>query len=268
MQKNTTPTPDPWDQGTVTAEQDPPAETPKKSKTKTEAIKPQAPAGLAAGEYDLDGLMTDFPTATQLERFVFDETGIVLSLKGRANKLKYQVAMDVLNGQTVDPKFIGDANPYIDKGDLVPVDPIRDEPARDATLPDHSDVQNLFICNVVPHPDFGMRSQDKKVSCIFRKYKNGAISYQVLGPIEPQPSGEKIDKYGRSRPEVIKMIDPRTGEQTAVRENGTMTPQGKKLRAMMQSFKVNDSNQWDTWVDREFVSLDDTVKNNPWDLSQ
>lgn len=267
MQKQTTPTPDPWDQGT-TAEQDPPAETPKKTRAKTEAVRLQAPAGLAAGEYDLEGLMSDFPTATELERFVFDETGIVLSLKGRANKLKYQVAMDVLNGQEVDPKFIGNENPYIDKGDLVPVDPIRDEPARDATLPDHSETQNLFVCNVVPHPDFGMRSQDKKVSCIFRKYKNGAISYQVLGPIEPQPHGEKIDKYGRTRPEVIKMIDPRTGEQTAVRENGTMTPQGKKLRAMMQSFKVNNSNQWDTWIDREFVSLDDTVKNNPWDLSQ
>lgn len=279
MQKNTTPTQDPWDQGT-TAESTTSAESTTKvelskpsKKNKTEWIvtpevptQPQAPASLDAAEYDLDGLMTDFPTATQLERFVFDETGIVLSLKGRANKLKYQVAMDVLNGQQVDPKFIGNDNPYIDKGDLVPVDPIKDEPARDATLPDHSDTQNLFVCNVVPHPDFGMRSQDKKVSCIFRKYKNGVISYQVLGPIEPVPHGEKIDKYGRNRPEVIRMIDPRTGEQTAVRENGTMTPQGKKLRAMMQTFRVNNSNQWDVWVDREFVSLNDTVANNPWDL--
>ena len=51
--------------------------------------------------------MTDFPTAKELERFVYDETGIVLNLKGRANKLKYQVAMDVLNGVEVDQKFIG-----------------------------------------------------------------------------------------------------------------------------------------------------------------
>jgi len=31
-------------------------------------------------QYDLEGLMTDFPTARELERFVFDETGVVLNL--------------------------------------------------------------------------------------------------------------------------------------------------------------------------------------------
>lgn len=266
MQKPSTPAHDPWEQGTPEA----PAvvETAAASKTKkpSKEIKPQAPKSISTAEYDLEGLMTDFPTAKELERFVFDETGIVLNLKGRANRLKYQVAMDVLNGQTVDEKFIGSDNPYIEKGDLIPVDPIKEPPARDPNLPDSHQVQNLFVCNVVPHPDADLRAQDKKVSCIFRKYKNGMISYQVLGPIEPQPSGEKIDKYGRTRPEVIKMIDPRTGEQTAVRDDGTLTPQGKKLRAMMQTFRVNNSNQWDVWVDREFVSLDDTVANNPWDL--
>jgi len=48
--------------------------------------------------YDLEGLMTDFPTARELEKFVFDQTGHVLNLKGRSNKFKYQTAMDVLNG--------------------------------------------------------------------------------------------------------------------------------------------------------------------------
>ena len=59
-------------------------------------VEPQAPDR----DFDIEGLMTDFPTAKDLERFVFDETGIVLNLKGRANKMKYQVAMDVLNGST------------------------------------------------------------------------------------------------------------------------------------------------------------------------
>jgi hypothetical protein len=54
----------------------------------------------------MEGLMTDFPTAKELERFVYDQTGRVLNLKGRANKLKYQVAMDVLNGLPVDPAFV------------------------------------------------------------------------------------------------------------------------------------------------------------------
>ena len=72
-------------------------------------------------EFDLEGLMTDFPTATELERFVYDRTGIVLSLKGRANRLKYQVAMDALNGVEIDPKYMGGENPWVEKGDLIPV---------------------------------------------------------------------------------------------------------------------------------------------------
>lgn len=271
MQKPTTPNENPWDDTTEAVE---PAPTPRKSRSAKaaevaqEIVAPEAvaPASLNAPEYDIDGLMTDFPTAKELERFVFDETGIVLNLKGRANKLKYQVAMDVLNGQKVDDKFIGSDNPYIEKSDLVPVDPIKPAPPRDPNLPDRKQVQNSFFCPTVPHPDDEQRAQDKKVDMMFRKYKNGMISYEILGPIQPKPHGEKIDKYGRTRPEVIKMIDPRTGEQTVMREDGTLTPQGKKLRAMMQTYKVNKSNQWDVWVDREFVSLDSSVANNPWDL--
>jgi hypothetical protein len=174
--------------------------------------------------------------------------------------------MDVLNGKNIESKFIGTENPYIDRTELVPIDPIKDKPARDASLPPVNETQNLFISNHVPHPDFEARAQDKKVSVMFRKYKSGEISYEILGPLEQRPFGEKIDKFGRTRPEVIKWVDPRTGEQVIVREDGSMTPQGRKLRAMMQTFKVNKSNHWDTWIDREFVSLNDTVASNPWDL--
>jgi hypothetical protein len=38
---------------------------------------------------------------------------------------------------------------------------------------------------------------------VFRKYKNGMISYEVEGPIEPRPVGEKIDKFGRSIVEIL-----------------------------------------------------------------
>lgn len=262
MQDNET-TPSPWGDDIPVEES-----KPKRSRAKAEE-KPAAsvtPSSTSNADYDIDGLMTDFPTARDLERFVFDETGIVLNLKGRANKLKYQVAMDVLNGQPIDEKFIGNDNPYIDKADLVPVDPIREKPARSPTLPDRAQVQNSFYSPVVPHPDTNMRAQDKRVHMVFRKYNNGMISYEVLGPIEPVPWGEKIDKYGRTRPEVIKMIDPRTGEQLVQREDGTLTPQGKKLRAMMQTFRVNKSNQWDVWIDREFASINDAVAHNPWDL--
>lgn len=227
-----------------------------------------APRAINSADFDMEGLMTDFPTAKELERFVFDETGIVLNLKGRANKLKYQVAMDVLNGKEVEAKFIGGENPYIDRTELVPVEEIKEKPARDKNLPDPSQMQNIFVSNSIPHTDFEYRMQDKKVSVYFRKYKSGEISYEIVGPIDQRPSGMKLDKYGRERPEIIKWVDPRTGEQTIVRSDGTLTPQGRKLRALMQSFKVNNSNQWDTWIDREFITLGDNVITNVWDLDK
>jgi len=122
----------------------------------------------------------------------------------------------------------------------------------------------VFHSMFVPHPDPNQRSQDKKVTVAFRKYKNGAISYQIEGPMTQTPIGEKIDKYGKNRPEIIAWVDPRTEERMIVRPDGSVTPQGQKLRAMMKSHRVNDSNIWDTWIDREFVSLDSSSIENPW----
>jgi hypothetical protein len=53
-----------------------------------------------------------------------------------------------------------------------------------------------------------------------------------------------------------------------MREDGTLTPQGKRLRALMQKFRVNKSNFWDTWIDREFASLNESVISNPWDVTK
>lgn len=219
-------------------------------------------------QYDIEGLMTDFPTAKELERFVYDETGVVLNLKGRANKLKYQVAMDVLNGVEVDYQFIGSDNPYIDKTEMVPVEDLKPTPERDRSLPDRKEIQNSFYTAFVPHPSEEMRAQGKKVHMLFRKYNNGMISYEILGPLVQRPHGEKINKYGKVVPEIIKWVDPRTGEQVVMREDGTLTPQGKRLRALMQTKKVNKSNQWDVWVDREFISVNSSAISNPWDLDK
>jgi hypothetical protein len=233
-----------------------------------EKVKPAKPIGVNAQEYDLEGLMTDFPTAKELERFVYDETGVVLNLKGRANKLKYQIAMDVLNGVEVDEKFVGNENPYIERAELIPTDPIMDPPARSTSLPPRTQQQNAFYSPTIPHPDEESRMMGKKVHGVFRKYMNGMISYEILGPLEQRPFGEKLDKFGRTRPEVIKWVDPRTGEQVLMREDGTLTPIGKRLRATLQTMKVNKSTAWDVWVDREFVSLNDDAAHNPWDLSK
>lgn len=267
MKKNQSPTTtSPWDDAPFDTE---PLDTPKAP------AKPQQPKAeiiaKAAGpaiEYDLEGLMTDFPTAKELERFVYDQTGQVLNLKGRANKLKYQVAMDVLNGQPVDPAFIGGDNPYIERADMVPVEDLRPTPARDATLPDHDHIQNQFVSRLVPHPDADMRANGRKVDCVFRKYRNGMISYEVLGPIDQRPEGEKMDKFGRMRPEIIRWIDPRTGEQVVIRADGTLSPQGRNLRAMMQKLKFNNSNWWDVFVDREFADFAGGELTNPWDLKE
>jgi hypothetical protein len=255
----TPPSENPWDSVNAQPEGqeiDPKAvarlKKPLKETTATEAL------------YDMEGLMSDFPTAKDLERFVYDETGIVLNLKGRAQKLKYQVAMDCLNGQSVKPEFIGKENPYIDKADMVPVEDIKEPPSRDPALPPLSAVQNSFHSRMIPHTDQDLRAAGRYVEVTFRKYQDGTISYDVLGPIDERPKGEKIDKYGRVRPEVITWVDPRTGEQTAQRPDGTLTPQGKRLRALMKTFRVNNTNQWEIWVDRDFVKNQDAVIRNPW----
>jgi hypothetical protein len=235
-----------------------PKSEPEVKKVIAQPIKP-------AVQFDLEGLMTDFPTAKDLERFVYDETGIVLNLKGRANKLKYQVAMDVLNGEEVDPVFLGTENPYVDKAEMVPVEDLKPVPARDRTLPTEEHIQNQFYTPFIPHPDEELRAQNKKCHTVFRKYKNGVISYEVLGPVDTRPYGEKIDKFGRTRPEVIKWIDPRTGEQTVVRADGTLTPMGRNLKALMQKFRVNNSNAWQIWIDRDFVNMEGGSLRNPWD---
>ena len=252
------PLPNPWEPETTTAVAAP---EPKKP------VKPlPGVAEPTAVEFDMEGLMTDFPTARELERFVFDQTGIVLNLKGRANKLKYQVAMDVLNGVEVDSAFLGGDNPYIDKSDLIPVEEMKATPPRDATLPSEDQLQNMFMTRLMPHPDPDFRALDKKVDCQFKKYRNGMISYEVLGPIDQRPQGEKMDKFGRMRPEIIRWVDPRTGEQVIVRRDGTITPQGRNLKAIMQRMRINNSNFWEAWIDRDFVALEGGELRDPWNL--
>jgi hypothetical protein len=35
----------------------------------------------------------------------------------------------------------------------------------------------------------------------------------------------------------------------------------------MQTLRINNSNWWDTWIDREFVSLEGGELRNPWDIT-
>jgi len=215
-------------------------------------------------EYSLEGLKDDFPTALELEKFVFDETRVSLKLKGLAPSKKYEIALAVLNNQDVDPRYITGANPYVDNNDLIPEDPIKPIPKRDPRLP-KGEAMSVFHDMTVPHPDYNMRAVDAKVICQFKTYDDGSISYEIMGPLEKQSFGEKIDKYGRPRPEKLVWIDPRTGEQGVRYSDGTYTPAGKRLRTLMESKRVNRTQSfWSTWIDRSFTQFNSGAIENPW----
>ena len=214
--------------------------------------------------YDFEGLMTDFPTAKDLEKFVFDQTGIVLNLKGRSNRFKYQTAMDVLNGKEPEAYLLGNENPYLDKNDLIPVDELKKLPARPAEVQGQQCVAS-FISKTFQHPDSEWASQGQKCEVVFRKYINNAITYEIIGPISTRAVGTRVNKFGKEVPEKYVWVDPRTGEQLIRKETGAYTPVGTRLRAKMQAAKINKSDYWSVWIDREFVISDGTnAIDNPW----
>jgi hypothetical protein len=227
-----------------------------------QASKPQVDPDLL--RYDTEGLMTDFPTATELQRFVYDQTGYVLSLKGRSNKFKYQVAMDVLNGGKPPAEVIGTENPYLDKVELIPEEPFKSDFPRDPEIDLAGPEVTRFGTSVFPHPDPEWRARDQKCQVVFRKYMNGTITYEVLGPVAKRAVGTKINKFGQKQPEKYVWIDPRTGEQIIRNAAGKLTPLGTRLQAFMKKQRVNKSNHWDTWIDRDFVASDNAIVDNPW----
>jgi len=249
-----------WDGEPQAAEPSIPHEEVKKE---TLVDKVKAKTGINLG-FDMEGLMTDFPTATELQKFVYDQTGIVLNLKGRANKVKYQIALDTLNGMTPSEEFLGSENPYLDRNEVIPEEPLRELPPKDPEILAAGPMVTRFGTNVFPHPDPDWRASDQKAQVVFRKYSNGIITYEVLGPIAKRAVGTKINKFGNKQPEKIVWIDPRTGEQIIRNAAGQLTPLGTRLKAFMQRQKVNKSNQWDTWIDRDFVAADNMIMDNPW----
>ena len=242
-------------------------ELPKSKEKTTKLSKPTAPLVNEDNMeplFDLEGLMTDFPTAKELEKFVFDQTGIVLNLKGRSNKFKYATAMEVLNGGEPDPALLGSENPYLDKNELIPTEELRPTPAPEAGIAEAGPVVNKFDTNLFPHPDPDWKAQDQHCSVTFKKYSNGIITYEILGPIALRAVGTRLNKFGKEQPEKFVWVDPRTGEQIIKRVDGSFTPLGTKLRGFMRRQRMNNSNQWDVWIDRDFVAVDSIINDNPW----
>jgi hypothetical protein len=208
--------------------------------------------------YDIDGLKQDFPTAGELQKFVFDTVGISLNLKGRKNDVKYRVALDALNGNPVPDEFLTTDHPYIDKSDLIPVDDIKVLPERSKELPPQEDMLSHFSTSMVPHPDPAERAGDLKCDVTFRKYSSGLITYEILGPLEQRPIGSKVDKFGRTRPEKIGWCDPRTEERVLRNSLGEYSKEGRGLKVFLEGRQL-----W-KWVDRDFQALEAEKVINPW----
>jgi hypothetical protein len=238
-----------------------------KAKTSTKTVEPKIePTPEVVHQeplFDLEGLMTDFPTAKELEKFVFDETGIVLNLKGRSNKFKYQTAMDVLNGARPDEALLGKENPYLDKNDLIPVDELKQLPARPNEVINEQCVAS-FISKTFEHPDADFKANGQKCEVVFRKYMNNAITYEIIGPITTRAVGTRVNKFGKEVPEKYTWVDPRTGEQLIRTSTGMLTPIGTRLKQAMTQKKVNKSDYWQTWIDREFIVSDSGGLDNIW----
>jgi hypothetical protein len=211
--------------------------------------------------YDIEALKADLPTAKELAQFVFDKTNglISLDLIGKPKDDQYQVAKNALEGKKIPAEFITGANPYMDKKDEIPEDPLRVLPPRDPNLPDPDAQVHFFGATNMPHP-LDPQS-DKKVYIEFRKYENGMITYTITGPIEQVPMGEKKNRYGQTVPEKYTWIDPRTPETIMRNADGTFTKEGRGLHTYCVGEK--GSGIW-SMIDRDMVTV--TAKNiaNPW----
>jgi len=211
--------------------------------------------------YDIEALKADLPTAKELAQFVFDKTNgaISLDLIGKPKDDQYQVAKNALEGKKVPSEFLTGENPYMDKKDEIPEDPLRVMPPRDPNLPSEDAQVHFFGATNMPHP-LDPQS-DKKVYIEFRKYENGLITYTITGPVEQVPVGEKKNRYGQTVPEKYTWIDPRTPETVMRNADGTFTKEGRGLHTYCVGEK--GSGIW-SMIDRDMVTV--TAKNiaNPW----
>ena len=266
MKKPVDTKPNVWDTPALEAEAAPKSvEKASKNKLFASTVDPDSFTPVAS-QFDLEGLMSDFPTAKELEKFLYDRTGYSVDLKGRSNKFKYQTALDILNGATPDQLLINPENPYLDKNELIPVDELRPTPPPPADVVGHG-VALSFLTRTFPHPDGEWKASGQKCDVMFRKYTNNVITYEVLGPIAQRAVGTRVNKYGKEVPERYSWVDPRTGELIIRNSLGQLTPMGTRLKLYMQKQKVNKTDIWAAWIDRDVFLMDDGNSNtldNPW----
>jgi len=209
--------------------------------------------------YDIDALKSDLPTAKELAQFVYDRTGVALDLIGKNKEEQYTVAKNVLEGKKIPSEFLTDENPYVDKKDLIPEDPLPELPPRSKDLPDPESQVHYFGATNMTHP-LDPQS-DRKVYIDFKKYDNGTITYQITGPVEKVAVGSRINKYGQTVPEKYTWLDPRSPEKVLRRPDGTFTSEGRGLYTYCVGEKGGGI--W-SLIDREQVSISQKNIANPW----
>lgn len=209
--------------------------------------------------YDIDALKADLPTAKELAQFVYDRTGIALDLIGKPKEEQYHAARNVLEGKKIPDSFVTDENPYVEKKDLIPEEPLGPMPGRHKDCPPEENQVHYFGATNMPHPHDPQ--SDRKVAIDFRKYDNGTITYKIVGPVEKIAVGSRINKYGQNVPEKYDWIDPRTEEQVLRRPDGTFTKEGRGLHTYCVGEK--GAGIW-TLIDREQVSISQKNIADPW----
>jgi hypothetical protein len=209
--------------------------------------------------YDIASLKEDLPTAKELAQFVYDKTNISLDLIGKPKEEQYVVAKNALEGKKVPSEFLTNENPWVDKKDIIPEDPLPKMPKRSIDLPDPEAQVHYFGATNMPHP-LDPQS-DKKVYIDFRKYENGLITYQITGPVEKIAVGEKINKYGQTVPEKYSWLDPRTEEKVLRNPDGTFTKEGRGIHTFLIGEK--GGGVW-TLIDRDIVSISQKNIADPW----
>jgi hypothetical protein len=209
--------------------------------------------------YDIDSLKADLPTAKELAQFVYDKANVSLDLVGKNKEEQYTVAKNALEGKKIPSEYLTEENPYVDKKDQIPSDPVRKLPKRDVDLPDEDSLVHFFGATNMPHP-LDPQS-DKKVHINFKKYNNGVLTYQIMGPLEQIPVGTKVNKYGQTTPEKYTWLDPRTAELVMRRADGTLTEKGRGLYTFLVGEK--GGGVW-SLIDRDIVSISAKNIADPW----
>jgi len=210
--------------------------------------------------YDIDALKADLPNARELAQFVYDKTGLALDLIGKPKEEQYLAAKNALEGKKVPQDFITTDNPYVDKKDIIPVDEKKAfPPPRSADLPPTTSEIHHFGATNMPHPS--NPQSDKKVQIMFRKYDNGVITYQIMGPTELVAVGERINKFGQTVPERYSWDDPRTEEIMVRRQDGSFTEKGRGLYLYCTGEK--GASIWPL-IDKNIVSVSAKNIADPW----